>query len=312
VSRVRNMFHEERLIWWLLVVATVIRIAALVDKGVYFDPNFSDAAGYLESARVLASTGRLGFYGYEHSAYVMPGFVLFLTLFNLATPNVFLQYLAIKASMILMSAASIYVLYLIGKRIGGTRVGLIAAALFTLSMPQIYTGTLALSENPFTLSVLGLTLFVIRLADKPSWRVFGWCLVILVTAVFIKQAAIGLLPPVLVYLLVRRYPTSLLAKQVVLTVVILALSLSPWWARNYRVFGEFVPFTSMSAATVLHGSYQRFQPYRTGSAEAVDELIGRSTESEVEQNRALAEAASVRMSNQWDANPVDMLFTYLS
>jgi len=137
VVRVRSLFREDRLIWWLLAIAALIRMAALFEKGVFFDPNFDDAVGYMDSARILAATGRLTFYGTELSAWVMPGFVAFLAVFHLVTGNVFAQFLAVKLSIILMSVASIYALYLLGERIGGTRVGLVSAALLTLSLPQI-------------------------------------------------------------------------------------------------------------------------------------------------------------------------------
>lgn len=309
--RVREVFREERLIWWLLLAATLIRIGALIDKGIYFDPNFSDATGYMESARVLAETGRLTFYENDPSAWVMPGFVAFLAFFHLVTADVLLQYVMVKGSMLLMSVASIYVLYLIGKRLGGVKVGLVSAAMLAVSMPHIYTGTLTLSENAFAPLVLVFVLLVIRLVDDHRWSTYLWGVAALVAAMYCKQAAIGLLPAALVYLLVRKYPTALLVRQVVLTTVILVLSLAPWWVRNYRAFGEFVPFTGMDAATVYQGTYQEFQPYRTGAVEAIGELIEDVDGSEIDQNRVIAGAAADRMSAKWAEDPWGMLRTYL-
>lgn len=310
VTRPRSLFTQDRLIWWLLAVAGALRVAALANKGVLYDGGFGDAIGYLESARVLLRTGQFTFYDNGLSAIAMPGFVLLLVPFVALGGSLFSQFFALKVALILVSVASIYVLYLLGSRIGGLWVGLAAAAMLTLSMPHIYVGTLTLTEGPFTLALLLTTLYVIRLADKPGWRPFFAVVGLFLVALYLRQAATGMLFAALVYLLVRRYPLALLAKQTAVAVLLIAVALSPWWIRNYRVFGAFVPFTSLEGAALFEGTYQRFQPYDTGALDALGELMEGFTGSELDRGRVLAAAAHERLAAQWAADPVDVVVRY--
>lgn len=293
-------------------MAALIRAASIVDKGVLYDQGgFDDAVRYLDSARVFSSTGAISFSDTPHSAYQMPGYAVLLALFFRLSSNPLVQVLLIKIFLLVVSVASIYVLYLIGKRVDGVRVGLVSAALLTFSLPHIYTGNLTLSENPFTLGLLAMTLLVIRMADRPSWRAFFALMVVSFASLYVKQAAVGLVVPALVYLLIRRYPRSLLLRQAGVAIAIGLIVLAPWWVRNYQVFGTFVPFTSMDGAPFFEGTFQRFQPYGSGSMQAIDELKGKGwPASEVDRNRILADAGRARIRGRWSADPQGVLLSY--
>jgi len=310
VMNARTLFTKDRLIWWLLALAAALRVAALANKGVLYDGGFGDAIGYLDSARTLADTGRFTFYGQELSARVMPGFVILLVPFVAWGGSQFAQYFAIKLALLLVSLASIYVLYLLGRRIGGVWVGLGAASMLALSMPHLYVGTLVLTENPFTLAILLATLFTIRLADEPGWRRFFPLVACFLVAVYLRQAATGFLFAAFVYLLVRRFPTPLLIKQVCVAVLLIPLALSPWWVRNYRAFDSFVPFTSYEGAPLFEGTYQRFEPYGTGAFDDMAVLIADVKDSEVESSKVLTTAARERLAAQWAASPLDVVWRY--
>lgn len=264
VNRVRGLFREDRLIWWLLLLATLIRVAALADKGILYDQSgFEDAVRYLDSARVLASTGTISFAGVARSAYQMPGYAAFLSLFFWIPASEFVRVFLIKVALLAVSVASIYVLYLIGRRVGGNRVGILSATFLAFSMAHIYTGTLTLSENPFMLGLLAMTLLVIRLADSPGWKLFAYAMLAFCATLYIKQAAVGFLLPALAYLLIRDYPRALLLKQAAVGLAIGLLVLSPWWVRNYHVFGGCS--SRSPASTALRSLKARFSGFsRTG------------------------------------------------
>jgi len=311
VTRGRGLLREDRLIWWLLLLATLTRIAALADKGILYDQSgFEDAVRYLDSARVLASTGTISFAGVERSAYQMPGYAALMSLFFWIPASQLVRVFLIKVTLLATSVASIYVLYMIGRRVGGDRVGVFSAAFLTLSMAHIYTGTLTLSENPFMLGLLAMTLLVIRLADSPGWKPFACVLLAFCTTLYIKQAAVGFLLPALAYLLVRGYPRALLLKQAAVGLAIGLLVLSPWWIRNYQVFGEFVPFTSFDGAPFFEGTFQRFQPYGTGAFDDMARLIEGKESTEVEHSRILIAAGRQRLRVRWASDPVGLVVTY--
>lgn len=312
ISSVRPLLSEDRLIWLLLLLATAIRIASIFNKGVLYDQGgFDDAVRYLDSARVLAATGTISFAGVAHSAYQMPGYAALLAVAFWVPVDHFLRIALIKTMLLVTSVTSIYVIYLIGRRIGGVRTGLVAAAMLSFSLPHIYTGNLTLSENPFTLGLLTMTLLVIRMADEPGWRRFALLLAAFVATVYIKQAAVGFLLPALIYLLVRRYPRALLVKHVAVAVMVGVLALAPWWIRNYQTFGTFVPFTSFDGAPFFEGTFQRFQPYGTGAYDNMGWVLRPTAGSEVERSRILLEAGRDRVRARWVSDPTGLTATYL-
>ena len=190
------------------------------------------------------------------------------------------------------------------------RVGLIAAALLTFSLPHVYTGNLTLSENPFMLGLLAMVWFVIQLADKPGWKPFAGLVAVFCITLYIKQAAVGFLAAAFVYLLVRRYPWALLLKQTAVASAIILLALVPWWVRNYQVFDTFVPFTSFDGAPFFEGTFQRFQPYGTGSFEAMAQVLDRTRGTEIERSRLLTDAGKRRLRGRWTADPCGVVLTY--
>ncbi|NTU70924.1 MAG: hypothetical protein HGB10_03770 [Coriobacteriia bacterium] len=307
----RRWFAEEHLIWWLLGVAALIRIAALLTKGVTYDSNFDDAIGYMDSARVLVQSGRFSFYDVAVSARVMPGLVLYMAAFHAFLRDNYTVLLAAKLSFVAMWTASIYLTYLIGRRIGGVWVGLASAAMLTVSLPSIYTGTVVLTENPFTACVLLAIYATIRVADEPGWRWFFIALGAILVGMYVKQGALGMLLPVLVYLLVKRYPPHLLVKQMIVAVLLIVVALAPWALRNYLALGHFVPFTSYESAALFHGAYQRFQPYGNGEAEALEQLLDGRGYTELETNDVVEAAAKHRLAEQWAADPLGEVRRYL-
>jgi len=311
ILRFGSLVNSKRAIWLVLLVAAVIRVAALVDTGVLYDGDFIDVVRFTESARVMAETGRFSFAGMSSSAYQMPGWPAFLAVFSAITGSVFAEQLLVKSSLILMSLGSIYLVYLLGRRVGGTATGLIAALALTVSMPQIYTGTLQLSENPFTFLLLLMTYLLIRLVDEPRWMTFAGLLAVFLVATYVRQTTLGFLPPALIYLLVRRYEWRLLWRQVLVVALVLIVALTPWWVRNYRVFDRFVPFTSFGGAPFFEGTFQRFEPYGTGSFDAMDEVLKQAGPSEPERSRALVVAGRARLAERWSADPGGVLITYV-
>lgn len=72
------------------------------------------------------------------------------------------------------------------------------------------------------------------------WLLYGilWGIAALVNPVILST-----LPPLLVWLAYRRYKSSVPSVAPIATAVVaLCLTVSPWFLRNYRAFGAFVPF----------------------------------------------------------------------
>ncbi|MDZ4168493.1 MAG: glycosyltransferase family 39 protein [Coriobacteriia bacterium] len=312
VSRMKGLLNPDRGIYLLLALASVLRIAAVYDVGITYDGQYIDAVRFMDSARELAASGRFTFAGAESSAYQMPGYSAFLALLLSAAESPFTEHLLVKATLLLLSLATIYMVYLLGSRVGGLWVGLVASAFLTFSMPNIYTGLLTLSENPFSLAVTTFALLVIRLGDEPGWKYFSLSLGVFILAIYLRQAALMMLPPALIYLLLRRFPRKLLWRQTAAAIMVIVAVLMPWWIRNYCLFDAFVPFTSFEGAPLLEGTYQRFDPYpeHGGAFVQMDELTSNFTGNELEKSHLFARAAHQRLVQRWRTDPLDLVFTY--
>jgi 4-amino-4-deoxy-L-arabinose transferase-like glycosyltransferase len=308
---VKRAFSPDRLIWWVLLASALGRVAALVDKGVMYDGGFSDAIAFMDSARTLLASGHFSFRGTDPSAYVMPGFPAFLAVVMLFASTRFSEYLAVKLAMIVASVISVYLLYVLGRRIGGTHVGLIAAAMLAVSMPSIYTSTLTLSENLYLPLLLGLVLGIMRFADAPGTRPLLLVAVLFCVAVYVRQVAVGVLPAGLVYLVLRGFRWRTLVRYAAVFLAVGLLALAPWWVRNYRAFGEFVPFTSVAGAPFMEGTYQRFDPYDGRAFAEMDRLLEDFSGSEADKGRLFAEAGRQHLASRWREAPADVLVTYL-
>lgn len=306
---IRRMFARESLIVWVLLVALAIRVLALLSYGVKYNAA-EDAQGYFDSAAVLAHTGKLTFYGKWPSAITMPGFVALLSVPIRLTQDPTSQYLLVKAVLILLSLASVYIVYLLGQRIGGTPTGLLAAGLLSVSPASIYVANATYVENGVMPVVLLLILLVIRMADEPTPQRIAVCIAVFCVGLYVREvvAVVALLS--LGYLAMRGYPPAKLARFSALAGLAAVLALMPWWIRNYGAFGCFIPFTSNGSSPFFEGTFQTFQPYRTGSMEAIDKLLRSFHGSLQEQNRLLFRAGLQRIGERWRLEPGRLLFTY--
>lgn len=174
-----------------------------------------------------------------------PVYPLFLAVLFLFTgPSLF----ATTLVQSLLGAGSCYLLYILGKRHGGHRAGLLAALLYAL-YPGAWIGcSRYLTEPLFTLLLLGFLVFLsgfVRTGAKPGLIVAG---VSGALAVLCKSVA-GLLPVFLIicalFLPGWRHCRRRVLAGLTVCLLISLVAVAPWVYRNYKVSGSFVyPTTS--------------------------------------------------------------------
>ncbi len=156
---------------------------------------------------------------------------------------------SLRATLLLNLAtalATCWTLASIGRLWGNAEAGRAAALLF-LAYPA-FAITAGIPNKEMLTMLLG-ALFVRAIlfweADdgKGTWRhaaVFGglWALMAL------TQAALALMPPVVAALLIPRFGFAKLLNLGLRAVPFFVLVMSPWWIRNWLIFGQFVPFTT--------------------------------------------------------------------
>lgn len=164
------------------------------------------------------------------------------------------RYDAMRLVHCLLGVASVWLTFRIGRRAYGDSVGLLAAAGYAFYPLAIVQSGELLSEP------LGVFLFLVFLdfclafaASGGWWPALGAGLA-LGLAMLARANYVLMVPLFLLWSFVqfRRRPKQLAQAAVVLVVAILVMA--PWIVRNYRVFGEFIPFSTMGGSILLQGN----------------------------------------------------------
>jgi Dolichyl-phosphate-mannose-protein mannosyltransferase len=151
-------------------------------------------------------------------------------------------------------AGAIVAVALLGRRVGGARIGLIAAGLAAVSPLLIARDGSLMSESLYGMLVVLALLAAYRLVDRPLPRSAALLGLLIGLAALTRGEALLFIPVLVIPICVRARPrrtsrTKLLA----VTLVATALTLAPWTIRNFVVFGEPV-LISLNEASVLAGA----------------------------------------------------------
>ncbi len=157
-----------------------------------------------------------------------------------------------RLTMVVLGTAVIAVVGLAGRRLGGDRVGLIAAALAAL-LPALWVNdVLIMSETPTALAVAGIFFLALGLGDRPSMRavavVGGAC-----GLAALARAETGLFLPLLVWPLLWRGDgeRSVRLRSIAVATVATGAVLAPWFAYNLTRFDEPVSISTNDGLTLL-------------------------------------------------------------
>lgn len=141
----------------------------------------------------------------------------------------------------MVAAATCFLLYTMGTRLYDRRTGLAAAFLFAVypasihySVQKVWSATLL----SFLLLLIARVLLDWRKAPGIRWGahlglLFGF-------AALVDPTVLSVLPLALLWLFRRRVGLATLGRSTIALALVAALTVSPWLARNYVVFGEFV------------------------------------------------------------------------
>lgn len=253
----------------IVVLALGLRVAgaivwqSLLPAGTRF--GFPDSESYWELGRALAHGGPYVFGADGFRIFRMPGYpALLAPLFWVwEEPPV----LAARIESAVCGTVAVGLAGVLAGQIGGRRAGLVAGALAAVHPEAIALSILVLSEAGFTplmLAQLAGWLAACR-AERMS-AVWGWSLAGGMAgglATLMRPSWLLFVPFVAVAgwpLAVRR---SVHLRIVGGMLVGLVLVLWPWWVRNYRVAGRFVPTTLQVGASLYDGLH----PQATGGSD---------------------------------------------
>lgn len=251
--------------------ATVF-VAALVARAAWGLFQFSRTGGVLEFpdehdywnlAASLADHGVLvGEHGFH--ALRMPLFPAFLALFANMESGV----VAAKIAQWAVGSAAAALVAVLGTRIAGKRIGLIAGLLAAIDPFQVFFSSLLLTETPFMAALTAFALAVWPLlerdrsggarglagkasSDFSRWIVAG---VVGAVCVYFRESSLGLVVVALAMAaLGRRIRRGRAIAGAIAGVAVIAGCLTPWAFRNKRITGEVCWLTNRGGISLYDG-----------------------------------------------------------
>lgn len=225
---------------------------------------FGDSETYWTLARTIAQGEP-----YEYAAnpaFRMPGYPLLLSplfLLRSADPPV------IWARMLtaLYGTLAVLATWWLARRLVGPRAALVAAAIAALYPGQVVAGAFVLSEAPFCAVMVASLAAWAAACQTPTLRAAaGWALIaglLSGAACLIRPSWLLFVPFASLGLLACATDRRRAAREAALVMLGLAVALTPWWVRNYRVTGHFVPTTLQVGASLYDG----LNPKATGASD---------------------------------------------
>ncbi|MEZ4731879.1 MAG: glycosyltransferase family 39 protein [Caldilineaceae bacterium] len=166
-----------------------------------------------------------------------------------------------------MSTGIVWLIFLLGKRLFGTEVGLLASAIAALYAYLIFYGVTLVTETPFTLLLLLALYHTLRMRNGEisgfgAWLTLG---MILAVAVLLRMAVIFFIPILLfwLYYAVRKETHPLL---VAIPLMMIGVVVLPFAIRNYQLWHQFLLLEAQFGHVFWNGNHPghlgNFHPYK--------------------------------------------------
>lgn len=240
------------LLFLILALALVLRLGFLVA----FHENLMtrNEKGFSYPALNLSQGRGMGIAADCPSSYRAPLYILFLTPFYvLFGEEGFVWPLGL--AQVLVSVASVWLVYRLGKEWRSERVGLLGAAFMAVYPYNLYHDVQYYLTFLFTFFLLLTLLGFLRLERTRSWRTGAWTGISLGLTMLATSGPMVFFAPLASFWLWRRWGSFPLAlKRVAVVAAMAALTMAPWVYRNWKVHHAFVPLTT-DAGRVFYKSY---------------------------------------------------------
>lgn len=237
----------------ILFLALILRIAALLDlkESIYFDFLLWDERLYHTWATRIANGTFTSSSVYEFAP--LPAYLMAL-IYKIFSPDI----LYIRLLNIIFGVLTCYLVYLIGKEMANRTTGLFACLIASLYKPFIFYSIVPLKTS-LSVFLFALTVYLLMaILDKNSLITTALLGVVAGLMLNVRPNWVVLIPfmPFVILWNIYRSRSSLkiITANLVLYVVGLSLSISPFMVRNYRVAGRLALTTSQAGFNLYLGN----------------------------------------------------------
>ncbi len=262
----------------ILALALLLRIgtAAALQQHISQTPGrlcliAGDAEGYWELARKISAGEDYSIHNPPRYVLRMPGFPALLAigikLFGIGEDPTFLQMFLIRCELALIGTAVCAFVFLLGRELFDSKVGLIAAAISAFSPMMIGFSVLILAETPFALGILFTLWTLARLhrargsSSEVRHALIAGAAIALTTYMRPTWIIVAPLWIFISWLFADRWMKVI--RQAFWLHLGLLVILSPWIVRNDYVTGHFVATTLWSGPSLYDGLH----PQATGESD---------------------------------------------
>jgi len=254
----------------------------------------SDDINYLKSAVALIKNGILTYHNYnEPTVFIMPLYPIFLSFIFRIFGYGFAGLQAARIIQAVISCFTIVYIFGITSKLFDMRAGVISAFLVAFYLPNITTAGYFLTETVFTFLLCALIYHSVKAAGKLN-AVSIIHIGVLWAAATLCRPTIAFYPLFFFLYLFLYHGTNFcsILKWAAIMSVVFCVAMSPWWIRNYREYGVFIPLTASGGNPMLQGTYVN---YVQTSENVVYYKLGKNA---YETNKNEVEAAKQRIKSE--------------
>lgn len=266
MNKLKCMDEEKRINIYLIIIEIVFIGVAIFSIFAYGDSLLlgsleefnNDDVKYIRSAWNLIDNKILSYEDIKESTvYIMPGltFVLsfFMSIFGKINGIV-----AFKIFQAILQGVSLYLLFLIGKKVFNSKVALIACLMDSLYLAEIYAANLILMEVIFKFLLLLLIYVSIYAIEKKSLKLYALGGIVWAAACLFRPTIAAYPLLILIMWIKNKYSFSEIVKYTIVVTTIFCIIMTPWWMRNYKTFDRVILFTKSAGNPFLQGTFVNY------------------------------------------------------
>lgn len=264
----------------------------------------NDDVKYIRSAWNLLDNKILSYKNIkEPTVYIMPGLTYILSFFMMIFGR-FGGITAFKVFQVILQAGSIYLIFLISRKVFNSKIGIIACIIDALYGAEIYAANVILMECTFKflfLLLIFISLYAIERKDLKLYTAGG---IIWGTACLFRPTIVIFPAAILIMWIKSRYKLSEMFKYTAVVIGVFCLIMMPWWVRNYNTFNRFIPFTKSGGNPFMQGT---FINYDQSAGWGVPYIEGKN---ELESNQNEINAGTQRLRIYGRKDPLKYILWY--